>query len=184
MGKDYYKILGISKNASDDDIKKAYRKLALKYHPDKNRSAGAEEKFKEIAEAYEVLSDAKKREVYDKFGEEGLKGGAGSAGGGGGGTTYTYHGDPKATFAQFFGSASPFQAFFEFGTPIGNRVFTLHDDDMDIDDPLGLGIGHQRQGGQGGAFRSHSFNFVGPNSGGLYNLMVQQKRKTKFLLLT
>ncbi|CAK9808401.1 DnaJ protein homolog 1 [Anthophora plagiata] len=141
MGKDYYKILGISKNASDDDIKKAYRKLALKYHPDKNRSAGAEEKFKEIAEAYEVLSDAKKREVYDKFGEEGLKGGAGSAGGGGGGTTYTYHGDPKATFAQFFGSASPFQAFFEFGTPIGNRVFTLHDDDMDIDDPLGPNSG-------------------------------------------
>ena len=110
--KDYYKILGISKIASDDEIKKAYRKLALKYHPDKNRSAGAEEKFKEIAEAYEVLSDAKKREVYDKFGEEGLKGGAGTAGGGGGGTTYTFHGDPKATFAQFFGSASPFQTFF------------------------------------------------------------------------
>ncbi|KAK1133168.1 DnaJ protein like protein 1 [Melipona quadrifasciata] len=166
MGKDYYKILGINKSASDDEIKKAYRKLALKYHPDKNRSAGAEEKFKEIAEAYEVLSDAKKREVYDTFGEEGLKGGAGSAGGGGGGTTYTFHGDPKATFAQFFGSASPFQtSFFEFGGPIGNRLFAFHDDDMDIDDPLGLGVGPQRQGGQGGAFRSHSFNFVGSNSG-------------------
>lgn len=137
----------------------------MKYHPDKNRSAGAEEKFKEIAEAYEVLSDAKKREVYDKFGEEGLKGGAGSAGGGGGGTTYTFHGDPKATFAQFFGSASPFQTFFEFGGPLGNRVFSFHDDDMDIDDPLGLGVGPQRQSGQSGAFRSHSFNFVGPNSG-------------------
>ena len=166
MGKDYYKILGISKSATDDEIKKAYRKLALKYHPDKNRSAGAEETFKEIAEAYEVLSDSKKRDVYDKYGEEGLKGGAGSAGSGGVGSTYTFHGDPKATFAQFFGSASPFQTFFEFGGPIGNRVFSFHDDDMDIDDPLGLGIGqHQRQGGQGGAFRSHSFNFVGPNSG-------------------
>lgn len=74
MGKDYYKILGIGKTAADDEIKKAYRKLALKFHPDKNKEPGAEEKFKEIAEAYEVLSDKKKRDVYDKYGEEGLKG--------------------------------------------------------------------------------------------------------------
>ena len=59
MGKDYYKILGLSRSASDDEIKKAYRKMALKYHPDKNSDPGAEEKFKEIAEAYEVLSDGK-----------------------------------------------------------------------------------------------------------------------------
>lgn len=75
MGKDYYKTLGLTKTATDDEIKKAYRKLALKYHPDKNKSPLAEEKFKEIAEAYEVLSDKKKREVYDRYGEEGLKGG-------------------------------------------------------------------------------------------------------------
>lgn len=74
MGKDYYKTLGIQKGATDEDIKKAYRKLALKYHPDKNKAAGAEEKFKEIAEAYEVLSDKKKRDVYDRYGEDGLKG--------------------------------------------------------------------------------------------------------------
>jgi DnaJ homolog subfamily B member 5 len=74
MGKDYYKALGIAKTATDDEIKKAYRKLALKFHPDKNKEPGAEEKFKEIAEAYEVLSDKKKRDVYDKYGEEGLKG--------------------------------------------------------------------------------------------------------------
>lgn len=73
MGKDYYKILGISKSASDDEIKKAYRKLALKYHPDKNKAPGAEDKFKEVAEAYEVLSDKKKRDVFDQYGEEGLK---------------------------------------------------------------------------------------------------------------
>lgn len=74
MGKDYYKILGIAKGASDDDIKKAYRKQALKWHPDKNKTPNAEEKFKEVAEAYEVLSDPKKREIYDQYGEEGMDG--------------------------------------------------------------------------------------------------------------
>ena len=59
MGKDYYRILGVPRDATDDQLKKAYRKKALKYHPDKNRDPGAEEKFKEIAEAYEVLSDRK-----------------------------------------------------------------------------------------------------------------------------
>lgn len=71
MGKDYYKTLGICKGSTDEDIKKAYRKQALKWHPDKNKSPAAEERFKEIAEAYEVLSDPKKREVYDQYGEEG-----------------------------------------------------------------------------------------------------------------
>ena len=73
MGKDSYKVLGLSKGATEDEVKKAYRKLALKYHPDKNKSANAEERFKEIAEAYDVLSDKKKREIYDQYGEEGLK---------------------------------------------------------------------------------------------------------------
>ncbi len=74
MGKDYYKILGLARGASEEDIKKAYKKMALRYHPDKNKAANAEEKFKEIAEAYEVLSDPKKRQVFDQYGEEGLKG--------------------------------------------------------------------------------------------------------------
>ncbi|XP_046388756.1 dnaJ protein homolog 1 [Ischnura elegans] len=185
MGRDYYKTLGIAKGATDDEIKKAYRKLALKYHPDKNKSPGAEEKFKEVAEAYEVLSDKKKRDVYDKFGEEGLKGGmSGGSGGmpGGGGTggtfSYSYHGDPRATFAQFFGSDNPFQNFFDLGGGGGGpggiggpgaNIF-FHEDDMDVDNPFGnLGMG--RAGGMpfgpGGAFRSHSFNFhPGPGGGG------------------
>lgn len=113
MGKDYYKILGIPKGASDDEIKKAYRKLALRYHPDKNKSPEAEEKFKEVAEAYEVLSDKKKRDIFDAYGEEGLKGGIPGAqeNYGGGNFTYTFHGDPRATFAQFFGNINPFQDF-------------------------------------------------------------------------
>ena len=79
MGKDYYAVLGVSRTANDDELKKAYRKLALKYHPDKNRAPGAEEKFKDIGEAYDVLSDPRKRQIYDQCGEEGLKAGGGGA---------------------------------------------------------------------------------------------------------
>jgi len=134
MGTDYYKLLGVDRNASEDEIKKAYKKMALKWHPDRN--AGSEEaskKFKEISEAFEVLSDKQKRTIYDQFGEEGLKGGgapppgAGSPGGGfssfggfpgGGGTTFTFTSspggagfgrggfsptDPQKVFEQIFG---------------------------------------------------------------------------------
>jgi len=173
MGKDYYNILGIKKGATEKEIKKAYREMALKYHPDKNKSAGAEEKFKEIAEAYEVLSDKKKREVYDQYGEEGLSGNQGGGGGGGGNNanfSYTFHGDPRATFAQFFGTSNPFESFFNMpgmagaGTPGTHQAF-FNDgmDGMDTEDPfaslgglgsgLGAGFGSNRT-----PFRSQSFN--------------------------
>jgi len=102
MGKDYYKVLGVSKSANDDELKKAFRKLARKWHPDKNpdNREKAEATFKDIGEAYDVLSDPKKRKIYDQFGEEGLKGGVpegdfpggmGGAGmGGGGGGAYHF----------------------------------------------------------------------------------------------
>lgn len=136
--KDYYQSLGVSKTSSVDEIKKAYRKLALQYHPDRNKSPEAHEKFKEVTKAYEVLSDPKKRQTYDQFGAAAFEGGAaggqgpfGGAGGPFGGFggqqggqygpfTYTYSSsggngdfgggfaDPFDIFEQFFGGASPF----------------------------------------------------------------------------
>ena len=102
MSQDYYQILGVERGADDATIKKAYRKLAMKYHPDRNPDdKEAEEKFKEIGEAYEVLSDADKRAAYDRMGHEAFKnGGMGGPGGGGGFGGFT---DPMDIFAQMFG---------------------------------------------------------------------------------
>lgn len=109
--KDYYEILEVSKNATADEIKKAYRKKALKYHPDKNQGdKAAEEKFKEAAEAYEVLSNAEKRQRYDQFGHAGVGGAAG--GGFGGGMSmddiFSHFGD---IFGGGFGGFSGFGGF-------------------------------------------------------------------------
>lgn len=81
--RDYYEVLGISKSANEAEIKKAYRQMAIKFHPDKNPGdASAEEKFKEAAEAYEVLSNPEKKARYDQFGHAGMGGGGGYGGGG------------------------------------------------------------------------------------------------------
>ena len=91
MGKDYYAILGVGRDADDEQIKRGYRKQAVKWHPDKwtskseSERAAAEERFKDAAAAYEVLSDKQKRTIYDQYGEEGLKAGGGGGGCGGGG---------------------------------------------------------------------------------------------------
>lgn len=79
--RDYYEILGVNKSAGADEIKKAYRKIAIKFHPDKNPDdKGAEDKFKEAAEAYEVLSSSDKKQRYDQFGHAGMNGGRGQGG--------------------------------------------------------------------------------------------------------
>src|SRR3989337_763810 len=134
MAQDYYQILGVSKNASPADLKKAYRKLALEWHPDRNKDPKAAEKFKEITRAYEVLSDSKKKEVYDQYGSQAFAPGSGfgqgQAGQGShtgryGPFTYTYtstgggspfegidfggFSDPFEIFEQFFAGASPFR---------------------------------------------------------------------------
>lgn len=100
--RDYYEILGVNKDASKDDIKKAYKKLALQFHPDRNQgNKESEEKFKEVGEAYSVLSDDNKRAKYDRFGHEGLRGGG--AGGEGG---FDFGGfDAESIFEQFFGGS-------------------------------------------------------------------------------
>jgi molecular chaperone DnaJ len=111
--RDYYDVLGVSRNTSADEIKKAYRKLAIKYHPDKNPDdKSAEDKFKEAAEAYEVLSNPEKKQRYDHYGHAGV-GGASSGGGyGGGGMNME---DIFSQFGDIFGSGgggSPFESFF------------------------------------------------------------------------
>lgn len=161
MGKDYYSILGVDRNGDDDAIKKAYKKQALKWHPDRNAgSEAASSKFKEISEAFEVLSDKNKRAIYDQFGEEGLKGGPppgagaqGSAGGGGfsgfpggfpgggaggfpQGTTYTFStGGPGGGRSGGFTPGDPSSIFAEFMKGMG-----------------GMGMGGGRPGGGRSAF--------------------------------
>jgi molecular chaperone DnaJ len=122
MARDYYEILGVTRNADKEELKRAYRRLARKYHPDVNKEAGAEDSFKEINRAYEVLSDPELKTRYDRFGEAGVSGGAGSG------------------FSQDFGDsfADIFESFFSgfsggTGTQTRRRTGPVRGDDLRID---------------------------------------------------
>lgn len=157
---DYYKILGVPKTASQEDIKKAYRKLALKWHPDKNpdNKEEAEQKFKELAEAYEVLSDKTKRDSYDRFGNDHMHytGTPNADFSDFPGFTFTFR-NPDDVFRDFFGGQDPFANFFDdfssFGSPshMGpSRFFSFPSSGADFTSFSMSGFGGMDSMGMGG----------------------------------
>lgn len=172
-GKDYYATLGVPRDADEDAIKKAYKKMALKWHPDRNpnNKTQAEAKFKELAEAYEVLSDKRKRQIYDQLGEEGLKGmpppgaggpGAGGAGpfpggfhfGGGGAGSGFRPTDASKIFEQFFGRGFGGGGSFSFASAGGGGGGDMEDDEDGGGNPFaGFGFGGPSAGAGSGMRR-------------------------------
>uniref|UniRef100_A0A1B6E987 J domain-containing protein n=1 Tax=Clastoptera arizonana TaxID=38151 RepID=A0A1B6E987_9HEMI len=164
---DYYKVLEVTKHSSTSDIKKAYRRLALKWHPDKNpdNPDEANKKFKEISEAYEVLSDDKKRRMYDQYGKDGLNSERTRGRNrhhqdpdfdfGGFGFQFTFR-DPEEVFRDFFGG-SPFQDLF--GGPRSRHSRPSHSITSQLFNPFGFGVGINFEEPGGGFFPMDS-NFT------------------------
>ena len=155
MGKDFYAILGVGRNATADEIKKAYKKMALKWHPDRNPNSQKEatEKFKEVSEAFQVLNDPEKKQIYDMYGEEGLNGNIPNPGqqeGSGGNFSFNFNGSPFTfTSSSFKNPEDIFKMFFGDGDP---RFFASSDDE---DDPMDGTHGmHKMPGMHGGSFDS------------------------------
>jgi len=167
---DYYSTLDVQKDSSDAEIKKAYRKLALKWHPDKNpdNKEEAERKFKEISEAYEVLSDEKKRRIYDQYGKEGLtrnrESGNRRGEDYGFASTFVFR-DPEDVFREFFGG-DPFADFFG---PVMNRNTAIQDSFLGFPRGFGFGFGGfpDFYGNDGGftSFSSHTFSNMSAPTG-------------------
>eukprot|EP00050_Salpingoeca_kvevrii_P011270 m.14086 g.14086 ORF g.14086 m.14086 type:complete len:387 (-) comp3344_c0_seq1:293-1453(-) len=182
---DYYSVLGVARSASEDELKKAYRKLALKFHPDKNKAPGAEQRFQDISHAYDVLSDPEKRRIYDAYGEAGLQGGAPDPGAGaapgGGGPTFTFSGPggrmPRRAaediFAQFFGGrntrSGPGGGGSSGGFSFGGFPDTSSDDDSD--DPMSgsmpFSFGSARSGPGVGGGMPFTFGGSAGSAGGM-----------------
>ncbi|KAF2619182.1 hypothetical protein F2Q68_00040476, partial [Brassica cretica] len=159
MGVDYYKALQVDRSANDDDLKKAYRKLVMKWHPDKNptNKKDAEARFKQISEAYDVLSDPQKRAVYDQYGEEGLKGNVPPPNAAGGASFFSsgdgpspFRFNPRSAddlFAEIFGFSNPFGGGGGAGASGGQRFSSrMFGDDM---------YGSFGEGGGGGSMHHH-----------------------------
>jgi DnaJ-class molecular chaperone len=187
VAKCYYNILGLSRGATADQIKKAYRKLALKWHPDKNPgNKGAEEKFKEISGAYEVLSDPEKKKIYDQYGEDGLNGGVpppGAGGGFSGGNPFGGAGGPGQSFfftsggpgggsngfSNMFGGGNrrdPRDIFAQFFGGTDPGMFNSSDDDDDGDVHMGSMPGMRGMGGMPGMGGMGSMGGMGGMGGG------------------
>jgi len=168
---DYYSLLGIERDASQADIKKAYRKLALKWHPDKNpdNQEEATKIFKEVSEAYEVLADEKKKRLYDKYGKEGLAQANGGGQGHPGGRRQHRHShyqdddevyafpsfvfrDPFDIFREFFGGSDPFEELMgdPFGDPFGGMMGSMMGASMHMHSPHHSMQGHPGRSRQGG----------------------------------
>eukprot|EP00672_Neobodo_designis_P028046 CAMPEP_0174835730 /NCGR_PEP_ID=MMETSP1114-20130205/5563_1 /TAXON_ID=312471 /ORGANISM="Neobodo designis, Strain CCAP 1951/1" /LENGTH=358 /DNA_ID=CAMNT_0016069683 /DNA_START=103 /DNA_END=1179 /DNA_ORIENTATION=- len=182
MGKDYYAILGVPRDASASQIKKAYHMLALKYHPDKNPDSReeAEKKFKEVSEAYDVLGDEKKKQAYDRFGEAGLRGdgGMGGEGGMGGGMPGGMGGgfsaeDASRVFQQFFGSSDPFSG--------GGMNFSSAEGGPGLHSFFSSFGGMGGEGGMGGMGGFPGMGGMGgfPGMGGMGQQQQQQARGSK-----
>jgi molecular chaperone DnaJ len=138
-GSDYYKVLGVDRKASQEDIKKAYRKLARQYHPDTNKDAGAEDRFKEISEAYDVLGDPEKRKTYDRGG--GIFGGAGGPFGGAGGP-----GGAAGDFGSFSDILS--NLFNQAGNARGTRTKPATERGRDLETTVSLSFEQAVEGAQ------------------------------------
>ena len=146
--RDYYEILGVSRDASQEEIKRAYRKLAMKYHPDRNPGdKSAEEKFKEISEAYEVLSDPEKRQKYDQFGHDGIKSSFGP-GGFDFSRDFTHFEDLQDILGSMFGDGGIFEEFFGTGTRRTRRSSPQKGNDLHFEITIDLeeaAFGSQRE---------------------------------------
>ena len=190
MGLDYYALLGVPRDADDNALKKAYRKMAVKYHPDRHAKGtdeerkAAEAKFKDVSSAYEVLSDKEKRSVYDRYGEEGLRAGGGApppsampAGyhgfggmpGGGGGVRYVFSSGPGGGGGMSSEQAEEmFRAFF--GGAGGSAAGRGFDDDDDLAELLGrrgMGMGGGGMGMGGGGMPGLAEMMMGGMGGGM-----------------
>ncbi|KAF0700083.1 Aste57867_9362 [Aphanomyces stellatus] len=178
MGNDYYQVLGVKRDATDEELKKAYRKMALKWHPDKNvnNPEMAQKKFQDVNEAYEVLSDKQKRTIYDQYGEEGLKGGIPSQDGGDAGAGFFPGGGRSAHFSSNGGGGFP--GGFSFHSSDPSKIFeqffgtsNLHE--AEGMDPMFM-FGNMGGGGRGGGRRQTSFFGSDP-----FGDSQQMPRKTK-----